>query len=148
MRALIATDGSQASLDAARIAAAVLPKDTEFVLVCVRPPRDVSGEYAGGFEGPLLSPEEAENLNRAAAIEADAVLAATAAVLGPVPVEQRVEEGSAGETICSLAGDLDADVVVVGSHGKGAFAAAVLGSVSRHVVHHCHRPVLVVPPTK
>ena len=74
-------------------------------------------------------------------------MARTAAALGSTPVEQRVAEGSPGETICSLAADLEADVVVVGSHGKGAFAAAMMGSVSRHVVRHCHQPVLVVPPT-
>ncbi len=148
MRALIATDGSPASLEAARSAADLFPRDVEFVLVCVKPTRDFSGEYAGGFEGPLMSPEEVENINRGAEVEADAALARTATALGATPVEQRVAEGSAGETICSLAADLEADVVVVGSHGKGAFAAAMLGSVSRHVVHHCHRPVLVVPPTQ
>ncbi len=148
VRALIATDGSPASLEAARTAAGLFPKDVEFVLVCVKPSQEFSGEYAGGFEGPLMSAEEAENINRGAEVEADAALVKTAAALGDVPVEQRVAEGSAGETICSLAAELEADVVVVGSHGKGAFAAAMLGSVSRHVVHHCHRPVLVVPPTK
>jgi nucleotide-binding universal stress UspA family protein len=148
MRALIATDGTPASLEAARSAAALFPKDVEFVLVYVKPTQDFSGEYAGGFEGSLMSPDEAEDLNRGAQVEADAALAKTAAALGDTPVEQRVAEGSAGETICSLATDLEADVVVVGSHGKGALAAAMLGSVSRHVVHHSHRPVLVVPPTQ
>jgi nucleotide-binding universal stress UspA family protein len=145
-RVLIATDGSQPSLDAARAAAALFGPDAEFVLLCVKPDQDVSGEYAGGFEGPILSTEEAENLNRAAEVAADASLAATASALGATPVEQRVEEGSPADTICRAARDLDADVVVVGSHGKGAVAAAVMGSVSRSVVHHCHRPVLVVPP--
>ena len=148
VRALIATDGTPVSLDATRSAAVLFPKDVEFVLVYVKPTRDFSGEYAGGFEGPLMSPEEAENINRGAEVEADAALAATAAVLGAMPVEQRVAEGSPGEMIVSLAAELDVDVVVVGSHGRGAFAAALLGSVSRHVVHHCHRPVLVVAPTE
>ncbi len=147
MRALIATDGTSASLQAAQSAAALFPNDVEFVLVYVKPTRDFAGEYAGGFEGPLMSPKEAEDLNRGAEVEADAALAKTAAALGPTPVEQRVAEGPAGETICSLAAELEVDVVVVGSHGKGVLAAAMLGSVSRHVVHHCHRPVLVVPPT-
>jgi nucleotide-binding universal stress UspA family protein len=39
----------------------------------------------------------------------------------------------------------DAAAVVVGSRGLTALRSAVLGSVSYGVVHHCKRPVLVVP---
>ena len=36
------------------------------------------------------------------------------------------------------------DVVVVGSHGRGFIKRVVIGSVSEHVVRHCHAPVLVI----
>lgn len=38
-----------------------------------------------------------------------------------------------------------AEVLVVGTRGRGAIASAVLGSVSRHVLHHAKCPVIVVP---
>ncbi|MFI6928625.1 universal stress protein [Nonomuraea spiralis] len=40
----------------------------------------------------------------------------------------------------------DADLLVVGSHGSGAFARMVLGSVSLHCVGHAACPVVVVRP--
>ena len=42
----------------------------------------------------------------------------------------------------------DADLLVVGSRGTGAFAALRLGSVSDKVTHHAACPVVVVPETR
>ncbi len=52
--------------------------------------------------------------------------------------------GAAWE-ICETAKAERADAIVVGSRGHGAWAGAVLGSVSQRVVHHAPCPVLIVP---
>lgn len=44
------------------------------------------------------------------------------------------------------AGDVEAELIVVGTHGRGAVASAVLGSVARRLCHTAQRLVLVVPP--
>jgi nucleotide-binding universal stress UspA family protein len=46
----------------------------------------------------------------------------------------------------TAAEEVDADVIVVGTHGHGGVAAALMGSVARGLCHTAHRPVLVVPP--
>ncbi|HET7138310.1 MAG TPA: universal stress protein [Gaiellaceae bacterium] len=61
-------------------------------------------------------------------------------------VDQRVEYGFAADRLADLADEEDAELIVVGSRGRGAFKAAFLGSVSTDVIGVARRPVLVVPP--
>lgn len=63
--------------------------------------------------------------------------------VGDVSVQCRIDDGPAAHAL--VAASEDADLVVVGRHGLGAFGRVVLGSVSHDVVRHAHCPVAVVP---
>jgi nucleotide-binding universal stress UspA family protein len=61
-----------------------------------------------------------------------------------VSVDFLVWEGDPGEAIIEAAQAESADMIVVGSHGRGAVGRFLIGSVSDHVVRHASCPVLVV----
>jgi len=61
-----------------------------------------------------------------------------------VAVDFLVWEGDPGEAIIDAAQAEGADMIVVGSHGRGAVGRFLIGSVSDHVVRHASCPVLVV----
>jgi nucleotide-binding universal stress UspA family protein len=62
--------------------------------------------------------------------------------------EPRALQGrpKAWPALLEAADAVDAAVVVIGSRGLGAVKSALFGSVSSGLLHHAHRPVLVVPP--
>ena len=57
-----------------------------------------------------------------------------------------VRIGSAAEEIIAAARDLHADLVCIGTHGRGGLARMLLGSVAEHVVRQAPCPVLTVRP--
>ena len=48
--------------------------------------------------------------------------------------------------IAKAADAVEADLIVVGTHGHGAIASVVLGSVAKALLHTAHCPVLAIPP--
>jgi nucleotide-binding universal stress UspA family protein len=52
--------------------------------------------------------------------------------------------GNAGDQIAAFARSRRLDLLVLGSHGRGAFAAAVLGSVATRVAATCRTPLLLI----
>ena len=63
-----------------------------------------------------------------------------------VAVDFLVWEGDPGEAIIDAAAAETADLIVVGSHGRGTVGRFLIGSVSDHVVRNAQCPVLVVRP--
>jgi nucleotide-binding universal stress UspA family protein len=78
--------------------------------------------------------------------KADALVRRAHARLGDEDVEVRLAAGTPAEVIRDAADHEDAELLVVGSRGRGGLRSAVLGSVSRDLAVSVRRPVVVVPP--
>jgi len=87
-------------------------------------------------------PRNLDAEQEAARADFDSALADAVGAKPEIELEQRLVEGDAGEVL--VAESVDADLVVVGSHGRSGIKAALLGSVSRHVVDRAVCPVVVV----
>jgi nucleotide-binding universal stress UspA family protein len=60
--------------------------------------------------------------------------------------ERRVVLGLPADRLADVADEEAAELIVVGSRGRGAFKAAFLGSLSTSLLAVARCPVLVVPP--
>ena len=70
---------------------------------------------------------------------------ATAALTeGGLKAESVYKVGPAGDTIAHYARDNGYDLILMGSHGHGALARLVMGSVASQVLAQCTVPVLLV----
>jgi nucleotide-binding universal stress UspA family protein len=137
-RILVGVDGSEAANKAARLAAEVAERfGARLTLAYVVPrlllPPDAYGLTVAEVEAEHRSHAE-EVLRQARAELGAAGAAADVSVLYGPPAEALVE----------AADEAQADLVVLGSHGRGAVARVLLGSTTDRVVHICTRPVLVV----
>jgi nucleotide-binding universal stress UspA family protein len=157
MRLLLAIDGSESANRAVTLLKGIAsPSDTSVtVLSVVQPVVDTAlgagslGPSGFGAPGMVITPEAYDRLAGAANAEADRIVRAAATQLeaGGLGVELEVREGRPASAIVEMASDLRADIVVLGSHGRGALASALLGSVSTEVVEHAPCAVLVARTT-
>ncbi len=63
---------------------------------------------------------------------------------GATVAQAYLREGGVAAEIVTLAEDIGAGLIVMGSRGRGGIRRALMGSVSDSVVRHAHCPVLVV----
>ena len=144
---LFAYDGSDDARRALEVAAALLETRRAVVLHVYQP--FVELLVGGDLELPKAIGAEAAEAARMDREEAEAVAAEGAEVARAAGLEATglVATGSMNvwPTIVDVADEHDARAVVMGSRGLSG-VSRVLGSVSTGVVHHCERPVLVVPP--
>ncbi|WP_437966225.1 universal stress protein [Sorangium sp. So ce260] len=96
-------------------------------------------------EGSSLIPsaEDAARLADAAQRSLDRVLERQRAA-GDVEMSGVLRAGVPDEEICQLADEIGADMIVIGTHRRGAVARALLGSVAQRVVRAAKVPVLTI----
>lgn len=91
-------------------------------------------------------PDVSERLMRSARAALDGVVARHQG--RGVEVDAILREGISWSEIVGLAASLDADLIVMGTHGRRGLARAFLGSVAEKVVRYATVPVLTVHTTE
>lgn len=103
---------------------------------------DVAGALGADLQViHVASPGGEDDARRALA----SALSRAAPAEGPSLRQARVVTGLPHEQILRVAGQDDADLIVVGSHGGGVVDRQFLGSTTLHLLREAETPVLVVP---
>lgn len=140
LKLLIAVDGSAHALRALEAAGRLEPQTTglDVVLVHVRDVPIYSDQY------PPLDAQAVElALQQQQSALLEAALAA-ARQAGLKQVRAQAEVGLAAKEIARAASELGVDMILIGTHGRGALGGLLLGSVAQRVVHLAAVPVLLV----
>jgi nucleotide-binding universal stress UspA family protein len=143
-RILVGVDGTPRTLVAAdRAVALALDSGAELHIVDVvavpSPGASVTGAGAAALERHVVE-------LRQTATAALATVEQRARAQG-VRCETHLSEGDPAAMICRIAGDIGADVIVVGNRGVDAAGRYVLGSVPEAVLHAASCDVLIVRTT-
>jgi nucleotide-binding universal stress UspA family protein len=134
---LLATDFSETAAQAAETAAQIARRagDTLVLLHVAEPPTTSIMEIAAdarSFEAAMRERARGELRALAARLQARGVA-----------VDERLEAGDAAEVIASTAAQIDARLIVLGSHGRRALSRLLLGSVAQGTLLLADRPLLV-----
>jgi nucleotide-binding universal stress UspA family protein len=137
---VIATDGSPSALEAVEYGLELAAdQGAEPIFVHVAPATEVLPVVGYGMGAPVSVPHEPDEHDRTSLDEAMEIAAQKG-----LEAKAELVMGNAAHAIVAYADSVDADLIVVGSRGHGTIAGALLGSVSRSVLHEAKRPVLVV----
>ena len=96
----------------------------------------------GGFTNlDFLQPDILAEIKKAAVT----FLEKTRAHLGGNDISILIKEGNAAESILEAAKALDAGMIVMGAKSRSWLEDALLGSVTKKVLHHTQVPLLIIP---
>jgi nucleotide-binding universal stress UspA family protein len=145
-KVLLATDGSKEAELAATTAADLAEKtNSELHIVTVSEDPYLATDFT------LRFPEAAERHRQDLRGEVQAMLdrqVERVREAGGKVAQTHLKVGRADDKIVSLAEEVGAGLIVMGSRGQGGIRRALMGSVSDSVVRHAHCPVMVVRPEK
>ena len=95
----------------------------------------------GGFNLHMAQADTAEKLE----IIAQEYLNQSKRHLGDVTIQTVIRIGDFGETILNTASELNADIIVMGTHSRRGLEKILVGSVAENVLRHSSIPVLIIP---
>jgi nucleotide-binding universal stress UspA family protein len=143
---LLATDGSEEASLAAEVAVEIAVKTgSELHVIHVRP--KIVPHYPGYYLGPEVMEDPQQKEQKIRDREAQRLLDAQveiAEVAGISVAQTHLRMGRPQVEITTLAEEIRAGLIVVGSRGLSGMRRALMGSVSGSVVRHAHCRVLVV----
>jgi nucleotide-binding universal stress UspA family protein len=96
-----------------------------------------------GLESGSATSSPAEARRRAEEVLNRGLDEALAMLADPPETERLALEGRPSEQLCFAA--LDAELLVLGSHGHGPIHDTLVGSTSQHVIRHATCPVVILP---
>lgn len=136
-RLLVPTDFSDHATAAVRYAAPLAARfGAKVALVHATAPRPPFDPLPGSGDTFILTYEENDRLARAALEDA------RSSHLGGVDARPRMAFGKPAEAILEAAHASAADMIVMGTRGRGGLARALLGSVAEAVIRRSDLPVL------
>ena len=137
---LLATDGSDHALKAARFVARLLPAGAQIRLLVVLSMELQPRTYLGELSDAEARRARIEDATEEAVAETRRILEAAGHT---VSVRRRF--GNPPDETLAEVEEWQPDLVVVGRRGLGRASSFLLGSVSSYLLRHSPAPVLVVP---
>jgi nucleotide-binding universal stress UspA family protein len=129
-----ASPASDAALDHAIDLASAMRARLAIVIVAEKPPPNVA---AAGVDPTALQ----QTIERETSQH---LRAAAERVPNDVPLTMIQRCGHAAKEILKAADEIGADVIVMGTRGRGRVATNLFGSVAAHIHYHTRLPMLVV----
>jgi nucleotide-binding universal stress UspA family protein len=134
---MVAVDSSEQAVWAAGVAADLAEALSAYVVLV----HVLTAGATGASELAMPDRQERDAMRRAA----DEVFeAARAQFPAAVPVQRLLRDGDAAKEIVASAEEWEADLVVIGTHGRGRVATFVLGSTAEGVIRSSPCPVVTV----